>query len=282
MGDAQGQRGAAAARLDAQLYRGSALSLLELEGVGLRWGPEGGPWAVAGVDLTLRAGERVGIVGGSGSGKSSLARAIIHLPAPTRGRVSLEGHDLATLRPAALRQARRRLQLIPQDPLGALDPRTRVGDSVAAPLRAHGLAPRGEIRARVAAYFEEVGLEPALMDRKPRQLSGGQRQRVCIARALACAPSVLILDEPTSALDTRVRLALLALLEGVQAARRLTYLLISHELEVIGRLCQRALVMEAGQIIEAGPVEALLTQPRHPTTRALVNAARLTPAWRGQ
>lgn len=229
--------------------------------------------AVDGVSLELAAGETLAIVGESGSGKSTLARAILRLDEATAGEVRFEGKAVLQLDAPALRALRRRMQIVFQDPSGALNPRRTVGQAIAEGLEIHALAPRAEIPARVAALMAEVGLDTSLASRYPRELSGGQRQRVGIARALAVDPALLVLDEPVSALDVSVQAQVLTLLVALQRRRGMAYLFIAHDLAVVRQVAHRVAVMYLGKIVEQGPTEALLAHPRHPYTAALISAA---------
>jgi len=229
--------------------------------------------AVAGVSLAIARGEAVGLVGESGSGKSTIGRLVLGLLAPDAGRVLLEGTDLASLREAARRRVRRRLQLVFQDPYSSLDPRRRVGRQIADGLAIHRLAPPAQRRERVAALLAQVGLAPEHAERFPHQFSGGQRQRIGIARALATGPEFLVADEPVSALDVSVQAQVLALLADLRTRLGLALLFISHDLPVVRSLCDRVVVLYLGRIMEEGPASEVLRHPRHPYTRALLAAA---------
>ena len=232
-----------------------------------------GVTALDGVDLAIRPGETVAVVGESGSGKSTLARCITRLTEPSRGTVTLGDVELTSLPKRALWQAYRDIQMVFQDPLTSLNPRTTAGDTVEEPRSLHTDLGRAGRRAEVRRLFEEVRLAPELMDRYPRRLSGGQRQRVSIARALAVQPSVLVLDEPTSALDMSVRGSVLDLLARIQRERDLGYLLISHDLGSVRRLADRVMVMYLGAVLEEGTTEEVFGAPRHPYTKALLSAS---------
>ncbi|NLT06336.1 MAG: ABC transporter ATP-binding protein [Solirubrobacterales bacterium] len=252
--------------------------LLELEGLAVAYGGGRGRIArraarraVDGVDLTVAAGETVALVGESGSGKSSLARAAARLIDPAAGRVLLGGSDFTRAGRRALAPLRRDLQLVFQDPQGSLNPRRRVGASVALGLRLRG-AGRAEADRRARALLERVGLEPAHADRWPHELSGGQRQRVGIARALAPEPRLVVLDEPLSALDVTVRAQILELLDDLQRERGLAYLLISHDLAVVRQVAHRVAVMRDGRIVEQGPAVEVLAAPADPFTAELLAA----------
>jgi len=240
--------------------------------------------AVDGVDLVVRSGETVGIVGESGSGKSTLARLLVRLLDPDAGTLRFDGDDLLALRGRALRERRRRFQLVFQDATAALDARMRVGALVEEPLIVHRVGrDRSERRARVDALLAEVGLDPAVAGRYPHELSGGQRQRVGIARAVACGPDLLVADEPVSALDPPVQAQIVNLLLDLRDRRGLAVVLIAHDLRMVERVCDRVAVMYLGRIVEEGPAAELYAAPRHPYTRALLASTpsmepgRITP-----
>jgi len=240
---------------------------------GLLQRPVGWVRAVDGVDLQVRAGGTVALVGESGCGKTTVGRSILRLVDPQAGRVLFEGRDLLALPRRQLRPLRRRLQIVFQDPLAALDPRFRVRDAIAEGMETHGIGADGiERDARVEASLRRVGLDPSLLVRFPHELSGGQRQRVCIARALAVEPRLLICDESVSALDVSIQAQILNLLRDLQAELGLAYLFISHDLGVVRHLADRVAVMYLGQIVEEGPTEQVLGEPQHPYTRALLEA----------
>jgi peptide/nickel transport system ATP-binding protein len=235
--------------------------------------------AVSGVDFTILRGETFGLVGESGSGKSTLARIVVGLLEPTAGRVLIEGVDLAgTGDPAARRAIRRRIQMIFQDPFASLNPRWRVGEIVAEPIRAFGAldaaaGPRKRaIAERVGELLELVGLHPADARKFPHEFSGGQCQRVAIARAIAAHPDFIVCDEPTSALDVSIQAQILNLMRDLQERLGLTYLLITHNLAVVRFMATRVGVMYLGRLIEIGETEALFARPRHPYTRMLLDA----------
>jgi len=230
-----------------------------------------GVLAVDDVSLAVGAGEIVGIVGESGCGKSTAAKLILKLLDPDSGRVTFDGHDLASVRGAALRQLRARFQLVPQSPQTSLDPRMTVGDAIAFNLRVHGWR-RTAIPARVGAMLDQVGIPVGLRDRYPHELSGGQVQRVAIARALATNPDLIVCDEAVSALDKSVQAQVLNLLGDLQREHRIAILFISHDLSVVEHLCDRVAVMYLGRIVEEGPAGEIWSDPRHPYTRALLSA----------
>lgn len=228
--------------------------------------------ALDGVDLSVAAGRTVALAGASGSGKSTLARCVMRLTEPDGGTIRLEGRDLLALEGAALRALRPRFQMVFQDPSAAFNPRATIGRVLSDPLRVHGLAPRGEWRARALALLEMVRLPAALIDRRAHELSGGQRQRVAIARALASEPRLVVLDEPVSALDVSVRNAVLNLLMELQERTGVAYLLISHDLAVVRAVAREVAVMEAGRIVERGAVGEVFARPQAAATRALLAA----------
>ena len=227
--------------------------------------------AVEGVDFRIEAGRSFGIVGESGSGKSTIARLVMALTRPTAGEVKLEGRSLFALSRAELKAARADFQMVFQDPYGSLDPRMRVERIVAEPLP-RGLS-RAETSARVAAGLAAVGLEEAAARRNPHEFSGGQRQRIAIARALVTRPKLVVADEPVSALDVSIQAQVLNLMCDLQREAGVTYLLISHDLAVVGHVCDEIAVMFRGRFVETGPAALLLESPAHPYTRELVDAA---------
>lgn len=230
--------------------------------------------AVDNVSLRIHAGESVGLVGESGCGKSTLARLLARLIDPSDGAIVYREHDIGAL-PAkefARRPERARIQMVFQDPTDSLNPRYSAYDTIAEPIKLLTAMPTSVRRARVHTLAEQVGLPLELLARFPHQLSGGQKARVGIARALACDPELLILDEPTSALDVSVQAIILQLLDQLRRERRLAYLFVSHDLNVVRLLCERVLVMYLGKVVESGPVEAVFRAPHHPYTQALVSA----------
>ncbi|HEX5596648.1 MAG TPA: ATP-binding cassette domain-containing protein [Micromonosporaceae bacterium] len=229
--------------------------------------------AVDGVSLRVAAGASYALVGESGCGKTTLARAVLGLIRPTSGTVTVCGYRLDTVRGARLRKLRRRVQIVFQNPYAALNPRMTAGRLVDEPLRiARPELSRTERRAEIEELFRQVGLDRPHLGRYPHELSGGQCQRIAIARALAVEPALLVLDEPTSALDVSVQAQILNLLAELRQERNLTYLLISHDLAVVRHLADHIGVMRAGRLLEEGPAAEVLGQPTHPYTRDLLDA----------
>jgi peptide/nickel transport system ATP-binding protein len=231
------------------------------------------------VSFVLHAGRSLGIVGESGSGKSTLARLVMALEAPTQGRVLLDGQDLHALAPQALRAVRARMQMVFQDPYGSLDPRRKVGQTVAEPLAVLHGASRQEQRARASEVLEAVGLRAADLDKYPHEFSGGQRQRIAIARALITRPKLIVADEPVSALDVSVQAQVLNLMQDLQDGFGVTYLFISHDLSVVDLVCDEVIVLEGGRIVEQGDPDRIFQRPQHPYTQRLLAAVPgLNPA----
>ncbi|MFE1597785.1 ABC transporter ATP-binding protein [Methylobacterium sp. ID0610] len=258
----------------------AARPVLEVTGLTTRFDIRGGLFgrlrgrvhAVENVSFDLRAGETLALVGESGCGKSTTGRSVLRLIEPTAGAVLLDGEDLMQLGPAPLRERRRRMQMIFQDPFASLDPRMTVGAAVAEPLLINRLASRREAEAKAADLLARVGLKPEMASRFPHEFSGGQRQRICIARALTLEPRLIVADESVSALDVSVKAQVVNLLLDLQASLGLAYLFISHDMAVVERVSHRVAVMYLGEIVEIGPRAAIFGAPQHPYTKRLLAA----------
>jgi oligopeptide/dipeptide ABC transporter ATP-binding protein len=258
-------------------------AFLELDGVSKAYplgrakfgGPRRVVRAVTDVSLGVNRGETLGLVGESGCGKSSLARLIMRLEQPTGGSVRLDGVDLATLPERRLKEARRRFQMIFQDPYASLNPRMTVRAIIGEALRNYGLGTSAEIDARAAELAGQAGLSDYHLDRFPHELSGGQCQRVGIARAIALSPDLIVADEPVSALDVSIQAQILNLIVRLQASMGVTLIFVSHDLSVVAHIADRVAVMYLGRIVELAPAASLFSAPRHPYTQLLLAAAPL-------
>ena len=229
--------------------------------------------AVDGISFDVKRGETLGLVGESGCGKSTTGRTILQLYQPTDGSVQFEGEELTELKPSQMRQMRKRMQIIFQDPFASLNPRMTVGGIVSEPLQIHKLYPNKKQRQEyVEALLERVGLNPYFINRYPHEFSGGQRQRIGIARALALEPSFIVADEPISALDVSIQAQVVNLMEELQEELNLTYLFIAHDLSMVRHICDRVAVMYLGKIVELGPTREVYDNPLHPYTQALLSA----------
>jgi oligopeptide transport system ATP-binding protein len=228
--------------------------------------------AVNGVTFEIRRGETVALVGESGCGKSTTARCIVRLTDPSAGQIFYGGDEITSVSRRAFRPLRREIQMVFQDPGASLNPSMTIRQTLREPLRLHGLAQRGEAEGRLQELMRLVQLEPGLLNRRPDQLSGGQKQRVGIARAIASNPSLVVLDEPTSSLDMSLRIALLELLEVLQQRLGMTYLFITHDFSTVRHVADRVVVMYLGKVVESGPMDEILDDPKHPYTQALIAA----------
>ena len=272
---------AAATDSPAMPTAGSIKPLLEVDGLTKHFGGER-PFfgnakplirAIDGVSFTVAPGEVVGLVGESGSGKTTIGRTVLRLTDPTAGTIRFDGADITTIDRAAMRPFRRRMQIVFQDPFASLNPRLRVGSTLAEALTIHDLWRGRSHRDAIVEILERVGLSAQHLDRYPHEFSGGQRQRIVIARALAVEPDLIVADEPVSALDVSIQAQIINLLARLQREFGLAMLFISHDLSVVEYICDRVIVLYLGKVMEMAPVERLFAAPQHPYSMALLAAA---------